>query len=702
MIRILPLIVLMLILCGNPLQTWSQLPLQFNYQGIARNTDGLPLVEQKLRIRISLAEESMVRNPQFVEDHEVRTNTFGLYTLKIGAGQSIQGSMQDIAWATGEVYMHVQIDPEGGTKFVSAGISQLLSVPFALYAAKTGDGTRAGTVSTSAAGTGTVNYLTKFMAANTIYNSQLFDNGTNIGLGTNSPAAKFHIYRDASGFQEHLRMQNVHTAGAGRFTMYNDGNLSYATFTKYGSAYAGGYAGITTLYPLANLLAFGNNAVNVGDGSGRFLISTAGNAGISLFKSGVSKLKFHADFLSENVGLGGSATPVSRIHFNNTDANVMDLRLTHNSSGHTINDGLLISESATKASINNLENQSLSLGTNGADFLSISNQGNVGVNTTQPSTVFQVTGSRDTLSYFTSDGNSVSSGIVRAEYTGTALADHIGVYARVLPDANENYGVGVYGEGGYTGIQGLAKTSGLFAVYGLLGEAAGRDETFGLYAYAHSDTIGNFGTKYGLAGMASNGLENIGVYGEADGTGANSAFAGYFNGFVLMNGDLNVLGNLSKGGGTFQIDHPLDPANKFLYHSFVESPDMMNIYNGNAVTGTDGKVRISLPEYFEALNQDFRYQLTVIGERSDVWVSKKVEQNVFEISTEKPHVEVSWQVTGIRKDAWAMANRVVAEVEKPKEQQGKYLYPQLYGQSASQGIFALRNRPSAQKMKRRR
>jgi hypothetical protein len=159
---------------------------------------------------------------------------------------------------------------------------------------------------------------------------------------------------------------------------------------------------------------------------------------------------------------------------------------------------------------------------------------------------------------------------------------------------------------------------------------------------------------------------------------------------------------LSKGGGTFQIDHPLDPANKFLYHSFVESPDMMNIYNGNAMTGTDGKARIALPEYFEALNQDFRYQLTVIGERADVWVSKKVEQNVFEITTDKPHIEVSWQVTGIRKDAWAIANRVIPEVEKPQAQRGKYLYPQLYGQASSHGIFALRNRPSAQKMKRRR
>lgn len=54
-----------------------------------------------------------------------------------------------------------------------------------------------------------------------------------------------------------------------------------------------------------------------------------------------------------------------------------------------------------------------------------------------------------------------------------------------------------------------------------------------------------------------------------------------------FNGDVTVTGNLAKGGGLFVIDHPLDPKNKYLYHSFVESPDMMNIYNGNVEL--DGK-----------------------------------------------------------------------------------------------------------------
>lgn len=83
------------------------------------------------------------------------------------------------------------------------------------------------------------------------------------------------------------------------------------------------------------------------------------------------------------------------------------------------------------------------------------------------------------------------------------------------------------------------------------------------------------------------------------------------NGFYA--GNLNVTGKLTKGSGSFKIDHPLDPANKYLSHSFVESPDMMNVYNGNITTDRHGLATITLPDYFEALNRDFRYQLTVIG-----------------------------------------------------------------------------------------
>ncbi|MFN8251813.1 MAG: hypothetical protein U0V75_08010 [Ferruginibacter sp.] len=156
----------------------------------------------------------------------------------------------------------------------------------------------------------------------------------------------------------------------------------------------------------------------------------------------------------------------------------------------------------------------------------------------------------------------------------------------------------------------------------------------------------------------------------------------------IENGTGNVVinGNLSKGGGSFKIDHPLDPENKYLYHSFVESPDMMNIYNGNITTDAGGKATVALPGYFNALNKEFRYQLTVIGSFAQAIISREVNNNTFEIATSQPNVKVSWQVTGIRQDAYANKNRIPNEVEKESYNKGKYLHPQAFGQPSAKGI----------------
>ena len=158
------------------------------------------------------------------------------------------------------------------------------------------------------------------------------------------------------------------------------------------------------------------------------------------------------------------------------------------------------------------------------------------------------------------------------------------------------------------------------------------------------------------------------------------------NGNANFSGNVSIGGSLSKGSGSFKIDHPLDPANKYLYHSFVESPDMMNVYNGNVVTDKNGKATVVLPEYFEALNRDFRYQLTVVGQFAQAIVAKKVEQNRFVIRTSKPNVEVSWQVTGIRQDAYANAHRIEVEEDKPEQEQGHYLHPELFGAPPEQAV----------------
>jgi hypothetical protein len=159
------------------------------------------------------------------------------------------------------------------------------------------------------------------------------------------------------------------------------------------------------------------------------------------------------------------------------------------------------------------------------------------------------------------------------------------------------------------------------------------------------------------------------------------------DGSVSTGGNLSVGGTLSKKGGSFKIDHPLDPANKYLYHSFVESPDMMNIYNGVvALDGLGGAV-VELPGYFGALNRDFRYQLTAIGAPGpNLYIAEEIQNNQFKIAGGAPGAKVSWQVTGIRQDVWANAHRIPVEVEKDLQDLGHYLSPELYGQPEEAGI----------------
>ncbi len=155
---------------------------------------------------------------------------------------------------------------------------------------------------------------------------------------------------------------------------------------------------------------------------------------------------------------------------------------------------------------------------------------------------------------------------------------------------------------------------------------------------------------------------------------------------ALFSGNVQINGSLSKSSGSFKIDHPLDPTHKYLYHSFVESPDMMNVYNGNVILDGSGEGIVQLPDWFGALNRDYRYQLTCIGGAALVYVAEEIKDNRFKIAGGNPGLKVSWQVTGIRQDAYANAHRIVVEEEKPAEERGKYLHPAEFGQPASMGL----------------
>jgi hypothetical protein len=196
------------------------------------------------------------------------------------------------------------------------------------------------------------------------------------------------------------------------------------------------------------------------------------------------------------------------------------------------------------------------------------------------------------------------------------------------------------------------------------GSASG--STWGMYGQ-NTNTSG-----YGIEGYAPNG---IGVRGNG------AVFAGQFIGGV------QVLGTLRKSAGSFQIDHPLDPANKYLYHSFVESPDMKNFYDGVATLDARGETWVVLPAWFDALNREFRYQLTALGQPApSLHVKDEIAGNRFRIAGGAPGQRVSWQVTGTRHDAYAEAHRIPVEADKPASERGKYLHPDLFGQPASRSV----------------
>lgn len=150
----------------------------------------------------------------------------------------------------------------------------------------------------------------------------------------------------------------------------------------------------------------------------------------------------------------------------------------------------------------------------------------------------------------------------------------------------------------------------------------------------------------------------------------NSTVSAAYNYSAAFNGEAATAsgqlrcGVISKAGGSFTIDHPLDPDKTILNHYFAEGPEMLNIYRGSVVLDAAGRAEVSLPDYFDALNRNPMIQLTGVGS-SDVFVAHEVTGNAFVIGG-KPGIKVYWQVTGDRKDVSAEAIRAMMPVEQPK------------------------------------
>jgi hypothetical protein len=300
---------------------------------------------------------------------------------------------------------------------------------------------------------------------------------------------------------------------------------------------------------------------------------------------------------------------------------------------------------------------------------------------------------------------SSSSGVgVFGEATATS-----GSTRGILGRSSSTSGVGVLGEatatsGNTYGVYGHASSTAGVGVFGgataTSGPATGgqfftrSDNGTGVYGYAYSTT----GTNFGVVGR-SESPSGRGVVGVAEAsTGTNYGVLGRTNSStngwgVFANGRLGASGTKS-----FQIDHPLRPETHFLNHFCIEAPEPYNLYRGTVTLDAQGEAWVQLPDYFEAINRDASYHLTPIGAAMpNLHVAAEIQGNRFKIAGGAPFKKVSWEVKAVRNDPWVQQYGYQTEQEKPKEYQGLYLHPELYGQPKERGVFyMLRAEPAYQ------
>jgi hypothetical protein len=279
----------------------------------------------------------------------------------------------------------------------------------------------------------------------------------------------------------------------------------------------------------------------------------------------------------------------------------------------------------------------------------------------------------------------------------------------ILGRSSSTSGVGVLGEatatsGNTYGVYGHASSTAGVGVFGgataTSGPATGgqfftrSDNGTGVYGYAYSTT----GTNFGVVGR-SESPSGRGVVGVAEAsTGTNYGVLGRTNSSangwgVYANGRLGASGTKS-----FQIDHPLRPETHFLNHFCIEAPEPYNLYRGTVTLDANGEAWVQLPDYFEAINRDASYHLTPIGAAMpNLHVAVEIQGNRFKIAGGAPFKKVSWEVKAVRNDPWVQQYGYQTEQEKPKEYQGLYLHPELYGQPKERGVFyMLRAEPAYQ------
>lgn len=677
----------------------AQAPSGFSYQAVVRNSSGQPLPNQNVALRFTIRDASSLGSIIYQETQSKTTNAQGLIQCNVGSGTAGLGSYPSAAQlASGLKFLQVEIDPVGGTSYAEISNTQLMSVPYANYANAAGTANSLNSSATvnpsqiTAGGAGAGQVLkwngsawvpsrddTTVISAGTgitisggVINTPWTSNGNhifnnnagNVGIGTSTPGQNLEV-TDSTG-NSTIMVRSIPVNASSRLQLEGSGS-SVFSMSKGGSNTGSSLFGWNT-----SQAATLNNS-----GGGSMLLVTADSMGF--VAGGAERIRITKTGI---VGIGTS-NPTNMAKLNVHGYGITGVYPYYLAGIVADGDNPSISSSGI-------------YGVAGWRGVIGHNKGTAGGN--------QAIGV-----YGLQEGRSYNSGYgVLGEVKGNGPRNY-GVYGQSDSGSTLSVGVfgisnsrvsgfsaGVYGKGSHVGVYGNSGGVGRSWTNGIATLApamvaqqrsivSGRQSALlvhsamngssshtGLVVLADSSTGANYAIESYVRNPNSTTAINYGMYATLLSGGSPSSYAGYFGGNLYAT-------SASSSIKAFKIDHPQDPENKYLYHSSVESPDMMNIYNGNVVTDANGDATITLPGYFSSLNIDFKYQLTCIGQFAQAIVAQEISDGTFKIKTDKPNVKVSWQVTGVRNDPVAQKYRVQTEVEKPAGEKGFYLMPDVYG-----------------------
>lgn len=584
----------------------------------------------------------------------------------------------------------------------------------------------------------------------------------NVGINQNAPTNSLHVSPINSG-DDPLRIDGMqsyvsgdttlmiidNTSGIVRYVDKSDlggmlGNILFqnSTFTDSLNTYVTNNTGSDTDVDSARVVGNTLQIFENGTMISADLTNVTGTTYVGGTGIGISGNTITNTAPDQTVSItGGGSTTVTGTYPNFTVSSTDNQTLGSNATSITLTSGGSVPFSTINANdwhtngnagtsaatdfVGTTDNIALIFRTNNSERMRISNGGAVMVNTTTPSGVF------------TSAAGGTDNAIVAVATSGDAVigqtnfATRFGISARNLNAAgtgliasgnNQTGNFLTSGSGGaFTGEDGSYSKSSDASGTGVIGLGnnlatsttittgsggafTGNDGAFGKGVLStgtgvigSGNNVTTYYTQTSGGGGAFTGTAN-GAYGVATNTSGQS------RGLIGEGSEYGVVavGNFgSTVGKYFVIDHPLDPENKILRHSCIESPEVLNIYRGNVVLDANGNGIVQLPDYFTAINTNYSYALTAIGAPSSTYIAEEIDANgKFRISGGNANQKISWTIYSERNDKSINHNPQNKQmvIQKTGNQIGKYLAPEAYGKSKEDSYFGINNNTTTDKV----